>query len=171
MIRGGGLVFGLSQMLNSAAQSRPLAAATRLGDRMRTWGDTRERVARLAGTLGELGVARGDRVAILALNSDRYTEFLSAVWWAGAVVVPMNIRWTAVENAYSLDNSDTAVLFVDRAFLPMVPGIQAGAPRVKHIVFCDDGAPPDGMLSYEALIEQAAPAPDAEAGGEDLAGL
>ena len=164
-------MYGLTEMLRSAAASRPRAASTRCNDRDRTWAETRDRVSRLAGALKGLGVGAGERVAILALNSDRYTEFLSAVWWAGAVVVPMNIRWTAAENAYSLENSEAAVLFVDRAFAPMVREIQAAAPGVTQLVFCDDGPPPDGMTAYEALIEGGAPCPDAEAGGEDLAGL
>ncbi len=168
---GDGFMYGLTEMLKSVAASRPSAGSTRFGARKRTWRETLDRVSRLAGALHDMGVGRGDRVAILALNSDRYTEFFSAVWWAGAVVVPMNTRWTAVENAYSLEDSGASVLFVDQAFLPMVPAIQAAAPCLKHLVFCDDGAVPDGMESYEALIEHHAPCADAEAGGDDLAGL
>jgi acyl-CoA synthetase (AMP-forming)/AMP-acid ligase II len=164
-------MYGLTEMLNSAARSRPGATSTRFRGRTRTWGETRDRVARLAGVLRELGVAPGDRVAILALNSDRYTEFLLAVWWAGAVVVPMNIRWTAAENAYSLENSGARVLFVDQAFAGLTPEIQAASPCLEHVIYCDDGSSPDGMLGYEALLEGHGLSPDAEAGGEDLAGL
>ena len=167
----GAHMYGLTQMLKSAAASRPGAPSTRFNGRDRTWAQTRERVARLAGGLAGLGVGTGDRVAILALNSDRYTEFLSAVWWLGAVVVPMNVRWTAAENAYLLENSGSALLFVDRAFVELVPAIAAAAPGVRHLIFCDDGAAPDGMGSYEDLVAASAPHPDVEAGGEDLAGL
>ena len=170
-LAGDEFMYGLTEMLKSAATSRPTAASTRFGERHRTWRETQDRVARMAAALHGLGVGPGDRVAILALNSDRYTEFLSAVWWAGAVVVPMNTRWTAVENAYSVEDSGSRVLFVDQAFAPMVPAIRAAAPCLKHLVFCDDGAVPDGMASYEALIERHASCADAEAGGEDLAGL
>ena len=138
-------MYGLTEMLKSAAAGRPSAGSTRFGARQRTWRETQDRVSRLAGALHGLGVGAGDRVAILALNSDRYTEFLSAVWWAGAVVVPMNTRWTAVENAYSVEDSGSRVLFIDQAFLPMVEAIRAAAPCLKHLVFCDDGAAPDGM--------------------------
>jgi acyl-CoA synthetase (AMP-forming)/AMP-acid ligase II len=46
--------------------------ATLFEDRTRTWGEVANRVARLAGALRELGIAKGDRVAILMLNQDRY---------------------------------------------------------------------------------------------------
>ena len=66
----------------------------------------------------------GDRVGILALNSDRYLEYFFAVPWAGAALNPVNIRWSVAEIAYSLVDSDTRVLFVDDAFAPMIPALR-----------------------------------------------
>ena len=40
----------------------------------------------------------GDRVAILSLNSDRYLELYLAAGWSGTVIVPLNIRWSPLEN-------------------------------------------------------------------------
>ena len=51
--------------------------------------------------LHRLEVRAGDRVAILAQNSDRYVEVLLGIWWAGAVAVPVNTRWSVAEMAYS----------------------------------------------------------------------
>ena len=54
--------------------------ATIDGARARTWNECGARVARLAGALrGELGLAEGERAAILVLNSDRYFEFSHAM--------------------------------------------------------------------------------------------
>jgi acyl-CoA synthetase (AMP-forming)/AMP-acid ligase II len=44
------------------------------GDRHRSWAEVADRVARLAGALKHLGVGKGDRVAVLMLNQDRYLE-------------------------------------------------------------------------------------------------
>src|SRR4051812_38517022 len=137
-------------MLKAHARARPAARSTICGGRVRTWEETRGRVARLAAGLHALGVGRGDRVAILALNSDHYTEFLFAVWWAGAVVVPMNIRWTAAENAYSLGDCGARALFVDRAFAAGALELAAGCPSLEHVVWCDDGEAPQGFASLEA---------------------
>nr|QQZ49210.1 hypothetical protein JKL49_19070 [Phenylobacterium glaciei] len=49
-------MYGLAEMLNSAARGRPGGPSTRFSGRARTWSETRERVARLAGALKSLGV-------------------------------------------------------------------------------------------------------------------
>jgi long-chain acyl-CoA synthetase len=62
----------LTQGLRRAAQVRPREQSTVFRGRRRVWSDTADRVARIAGGLEQAGMQRGDRVAILALNSDRY---------------------------------------------------------------------------------------------------
>ena len=161
----------LTQFLNSAADTFHNKIASIDGDRQHTWSEWRDRMARLAAALRGLGMTEGDRVAILALNSDRYTEYLYAVWWAGGAVVPMNTRWSAAENAYSLNDSGAQILFVDRNFVPMLDAIRAEASGVKTLIYMSDDAAPEGMLSFEELIAQNAPCNDAMRGGEDLAGL
>jgi acyl-CoA synthetase (AMP-forming)/AMP-acid ligase II len=165
------LMMNLTQMLNSAATETPNTISTRFGDRTRTWSETRDRVSRMAHALKELGVGDGDRVAILALNSDRYTEYYFSVWWAGAVVVPMNVRWSAAENAYSMGDAGAKVLFVDAAFAPMVPAIKAETKSPATVIYLDDTDVPSDMLDYEELIASNDPIEDAYRGGEDLAGL
>ena len=161
----------LTQLLNSAADTFPNKIASIDGDRQHTWSEWRDRMGRLAAALRGLGMAGDERVAILALNSDRYTEFLYGVWWAGGAVVPMNTRWSAAENAYSLNDSGAQILFVDRNFVPMLDAIRAEASGVKTLIYMSDDAAPEGMLSFEELIAQNAPCNDAMRGGEDLAGL
>ncbi len=71
-----------TQGLHRGLQQRPGVPATVFRDRVRTVGEQVDRVARLAGALRELGVRDGQRVAVLALNSDRFAELLLAVPWA-----------------------------------------------------------------------------------------
>ena len=160
----------LTQCIKRAAQVDREGSATIFAERRHTWSDFTARVSRLAGGLRELGVSEGDRVAMLALNSDRYLEYYFAIPWAGAVVVPMNIRWSPAENAYSLNDSGARVMIVDDAFAAMVPKILAQA-TLDTLIYAGEGETPDGMLNYEALIADNAPASDAERGGEDLAGI
>ena len=87
--------LSLMNTVERAAAIRGGVTATQMGDRLRTWREFRDRVARLAAGLKGLGVGDGDRVAMLALNSDWYLEWFYAVPWAGAVFVPVNTRLAA----------------------------------------------------------------------------
>ena len=95
-------MFALTQGLRRAVQIKPNGPSTAFASRRRTWHQTLDRVARVAGALSALGVHRGDRVAILALNSDRYFELMYAIPWIGAAVVPINTRLAAPEIEYVL---------------------------------------------------------------------
>ena len=118
-----------------------------------------------------MGVQEGDRVAILALNSDRYFEYYLSIPWAGACVVPLNVRWSAAENAYSLNDAGAEVLVVDDAFAKMVPALKAKGVNLKRVIFIGEGALPEGMLDYEKLIQVHQPTPDAYRKDDDLAGI
>ncbi|GAA2374199.1 long-chain fatty acid--CoA ligase [Nonomuraea africana] len=161
----------LTQGLHRAVQLTPDLPATICGDRVRTWRESADRVARLAGALRELGVTKGDRVAMLSLNSDRYHEYLLAVWWVGGAVNPVNIRWNPVEIGYSLSESETTVLLVDDLFAAYVPALRDYCPDLATVIHCGDGATPDGMTPYEELITNADPVADLRLGGDSLAGL
>ena len=164
-------MYYLTQSVHRNAQIRGNKIATINGDRQRTWSQIKDRVSRFAGALKSIGVAEGERVAILALNSDRYFEYYFAVPWAGACVVPLNIRWSAPENAYSLKDAGAEVLVVDDAFAKMVPALKAQGVNLKTVIFIGDGELPEGMLSYEKLISVHQPCADTYRNNDDLAGI
>ncbi|HEV7135017.1 MAG TPA: long-chain-fatty-acid--CoA ligase, partial [Steroidobacteraceae bacterium] len=161
----------MTTALRRALQQNPDRALTIFGPRTRTVRESADRIARLAGGLAALGVARGDRVAILALNSDRYHEYLLAVPWLGAVVNPCNIRWSAAELGYALRESETKVLLVDSAFAAMLPALREQWDGLETVVYCGDGAAPDGCVEYEQLIADASPILDVDCGPDDLYGV
>jgi len=148
----------------------PNGAATVFRERRRTWDETGERVARLAGGMINLGLAKGERAAILALNSDRYFEYLLAVPMAGAAVVPINIRLAAPEIAYILRDSVSEILFIDDRFAPVLEVLNGQIPGVRHVIYLGDGPLPAGMRGYEDLLD-AAPLVQPLASDDDLAGI
>ena len=161
----------ITQSLHRALQQHPGRVAVRFKDRQRTFTEFADRVARLAGALQGLGLQAGDRVAMLALNSDRYLEYQMAVLWAGGVLCPCNTRWSAAENLYALDDSGSAILLVDDQFKDLVPQFRSTSKALREVIHCGDGELPAGMHGYEALLAQTAPVPDALRRGEDLAGI
>ncbi|PBJ02722.1 long-chain-fatty-acid--CoA ligase [Pseudomonas sp. ACN5] len=159
----------MTQCLQRTLQQNPVQLATVFGDRRRTYRQFGDRVARLAGALQSLGMTAGDRVGMLALNSDRYLEYIMGVWWGGGVLNPVNIRWSVQEIVYSLDDCSTGILIVDEHFAPLAEKIRISARHVPRFIYAGEGEVPVGMLGFEQLIAQAAPVEDAGRGGEDLA--
>ncbi|MBT3371832.1 MAG: long-chain-fatty-acid--CoA ligase [Rhodospirillaceae bacterium] len=143
--------------------------ATIFGDRKHSWNQFGERIARLAAGLTSLGLERGDRVAVLSLNNDRYMESYFGVPWGGHVLVPINTRLAPPEVVFWLNDSGATVLMVDETFVPMLPKIQDQLETVKHVVFLGDGPAPQGMLSFEGLLAGAAAMGAVESNSEDLA--
>jgi acyl-CoA synthetase (AMP-forming)/AMP-acid ligase II len=161
----------LTQALHRAVQQHPDRVAVRFAGRQLTFRELAERVARLAGALRKLGMRTGDRVAMLALNSDRYLEYQMAVPWGGGVLNPCNIRWASAEILYSLEDSGSTILLVDEAFLPLVDQFRRKSTTLREVVYCGDGDAPAGMYGYESLMAAAELVPDAARRGEDLAGI
>ena len=161
----------LTQSLHRSLQQTPDAPITVFQGRQRSVAQFGERVARFAGALRQLGVSPGDRVGMLSLNSDWYLEYYLATYWAGGAVNPINIRWSAQEIAYSLDDCATRILLVDDSFLPMADELRRLSPTLQTVIHMGNGAAPAGTLSYEALVAETAPVADALRGGEDLAGV
>src|SRR5207244_7729856 len=120
------------------------------GDRKKSWREVGDRVARLASGIRALGAQAGDRVAILSMNSDRYLELYLAAGWSGTVIVPLNIRWSPLENEDAMRDSRAGILFVDKAFAPVGMALVKALPGLK-LVYADDGDTQAGMENCEAL--------------------
>lgn len=163
--------LSLTQPAEKAAAERPGEIFTIFGERRRSNAEFADRVARLAAGLVAHGVRRGDRVAMLAMNSDAYVEYVFAVLWAGAAINPVNARWSVAEMAFSLEDSGTQVLIVDDTFLPRLDALRAAAPGLTTVIHAGDGAPPEGCEGFDALIAAHDPIPDTGACGDDMAAL
>lgn len=165
----------LTQGLHRMLQQQPDKVATwfALPDgcvRARSYGELGARAARIASVLRAHGVESGDRVALLSANSDRYLEFFMATWWAGAIACPVNMRWSAAEMAYSLDDAGVRVLLVDAGFAAMLPAIRGHARERFAPLFFGDAAPgeqpPADLPDLDALQAEAEPAQE-HAGRQD----
>ena len=161
----------LTQPLHKGAREHPDVEAVVFAGRRHRFAELTHRVACLGGVLQRLGMGRGDRVGILALNSDRYIEFIFAALWGGGVFNTVNIRWSAREAVYSLDDCGTTILLVDDAFLPMIDAIRAGSQAVQTIIYIGEHTCPAGALDYRELMAEATPVEDAMRGGDDLAAI
>jgi fatty-acyl-CoA synthase len=112
-----------------------------------SWRDLDRRANRLAHALSSLGVARGERVAVLAHNRGEHFELFFACAKLGALFAPLNWRLAPGELDVVLADCAPRVLFYDRACAPLVArlNVDAGA-RVAL------DAPEAGGGTYEALL-------------------
>ena len=101
------------EQLARAARIRPQGVAFLIGDETRTYAELDDRASRVAGALRDLGVGRGDRVALFLSNQPAFVEAFFAVCRLGAVVVPVNFRLVAAELACILRDSGSRVLIAD----------------------------------------------------------
>ncbi len=112
-------------------------------------------MARLCSALKELGVGRGDRFAVMALNSHRFLELYHAAFLGAGVVNPLNLRLAAKELEYILHDSGTRVCFVDAVFAPVIAQVRK-AVGLEHVVLMGGGDVPHDH-NYEHLLEAVTP--------------
>lgn len=136
--------------LERSARVFPERTAVIDGDLRFTYREIADRSRRLAGALAGRGIAPGDRVAALCANSSTMLEIHNGVPWAGAVLVPLNIRLSPDELGYIVQHSGAALLVADEQFAAAAAAVGAavGIPVVVA------GGADDG---YEQLLAGAEP--------------
>jgi len=162
----------LANLVQRTALRQPDKTATICGGRRQSWSQLMRRVSRFASALKKLDITSGERLAILALNADRYLECQIAALWGELVLVPLNTTWSTEEIALVVDDTASAVLFVDDAFVDQVGQLTARCPSLRAVVHTGESPTPE-VLNYEMLIENAEeiPAPSGKPGGEGLVGI
>ena len=124
-----------------------------------TLGDHLSRVLRLASAMRtELGLKPGDRFAVLAMNGHEFIELYHAAMFGAGIINPLNIRFTAPELAYVLNNSGCKVVFTDPVFATLVERARGEGAKVDKVVVIGgdgdaDGAPSEHpTIGYESLL-------------------
>ncbi len=147
--------------LDRATRLFPDKTAVIDGNVRYTYGTLRERVNRLSNGLRQLGVNRGDKVAVLSPNSHRMLEAFFAVPQLGAVLSPLNYRLTTPEFAYILEHSESTVVLVDWEYADQLAPIVEALPHVSQYIMMRDAEEPTAPLpgqDYETLLAAADPA-------------
>src|SRR5437764_1653654 len=102
----------------SVERDRGATAVVEVGGPSLSYGELWDRASRVAGGLRREGVNRGDRVAIRLPNGIDWVLAFFGAQLAGAVVVPVNIRFAEAEIAYVLEDAGASFTFAAGAGLP-----------------------------------------------------
>jgi long-chain acyl-CoA synthetase len=103
-----------------------------------SFGQTDRLSQQLAAYLQGLGLARGDRVAIMMPNVPQYPVAVAAILRAGFVVVNVNPLYTPRELEHQLKDSGARVIVIIENFARTLEQC-LGATPIKHIVLCTMG--------------------------------
>ncbi len=113
-------------------------------ERRFTYAELDERIDRLAAHLAALGVAKGERVAVLAQNTTETLEVQFAAFRLGAIFVPLNVRLTVHELEFIVGDAGAMVILSDDDLEPMALDLQQRC-RIAHALTY--GAPYEAALA------------------------
>jgi len=116
-----------------------------------------KRIHQLANLLTNMGVQKGDVVAVMDWDSHRYLELYFAVPMIGAILHTVNIRLSPEQMLYTINHAEDKYLFVHKDFEPLVKAISPNFETVRSIIHIDDGDKTykpsfDSQGEYENLI-------------------
>jgi len=109
-----------------------------------------ERINGLVNALFQMGMRKGERIAILEHNCHRHIEVFFAAAKSGMVIVPLNFRLTGKELSFLLNDSEARTLVVGEEFLETANSIRSDIKGLKNVV-CIGKINPE-IENYEGLI-------------------
>ena len=126
----------------------------------KTYAEVGEIVRGLSLGLIDLGIEKGDKVAILSNTRPEWTYFDFAALSAGATVVPIYQTNSAEECQYVLENSDAKVVIVeDDEQLAKIDAIRGQVPKLEHVIRMEGSG---GAVTMEEVNEAGAGVSDAD---------
>jgi amino acid adenylation domain-containing protein len=118
-----------------------------------------DRSLRLARALQELGVGRGDRVAIYMDNSAGCATAIYGTLLAGGVFVVVNPQTKEDKLLYVLDDCEATVLLTEGALTRTALSAAAAAPSVKAVIAASAPEGVEGALAFDDVVASAEPDP------------
>ena len=107
--------------------------------------------ARLAHAMQDMGIGRGDRVALVMRNLPEWVAVYFAATSIGAIIVPLNAWWTGAELAYGISDSGAKMVVLDAPRLERMEGHEDGLSDVEQVIVCR-GDHPLAMVRLEDII-------------------
>jgi len=122
-----------------------------------------------AWALNKQGIRKGDHVATIFLNGNEVLETYLALMKLGAVIVPLNVRFSPKELHYIVEHSDASALILSHEFESYIREIKEDLPKVKR--YLKSGGETSGdMVSLEDIYqEESDQEPPVEIEEEDIA--
>lgn len=163
----------LHRHLLASAERHPDKAVFAARSGTTSYGTLVERAAKLAHTLRALGLARGDRVAILLDGDVDYLAAFYGASMAGGVAVPLCPDTPTEPLVYALAHAAARVAVLDADNLRLLQGQEARLPELRHVLVRGNVAAPLAIptIAYADAVAGTASCFDEGASNADLAAL
>ncbi|MCX5803763.1 MAG: class I adenylate-forming enzyme family protein, partial [Proteobacteria bacterium] len=169
--------MNLSEMLARNARMYPdkIALIERVPDKdlriQLTWKEFDERVNRTANALVAMGIRKGDIVLHWMMNSINWVVAYLGVIRTGAIVAPLNFRFTENDFKYCVDVAEPKAVIIDEQFVEKVKTV-SHPTLPAHTCIVNGRNVPQDMEGFENIIALSNPSPvKVEIGDEDACGL
>lgn len=129
----------LIDFFDRSADLAPARTFVQQGETRRSYGETQAATHRIAAALVRDGLRPGDRVGVYMPNDWRGLEAMLGLYRAGCVMVPVNVRNAAMQNAQILQAAGVKALLYHSAFAEDVAGVRATCSALAHLICIDDG--------------------------------
>lgn len=127
-------------------------------DREFTWKQFAARVYRLANGLKDMGIRKGDRVAIMSRNNNANLEAYYGIAMAGGVSVPLNYRLLSKEVEYIINHSGARAIIAEHLYADLLRDVQTEFKTVEFTLEIDSFDKAEGGragIPYEEFINAA----------------
>ena len=146
------ITVNVGNIIRFDARNYPNKEALVCGETRLTYAQLNNRVNSLANGLLNLGIKKGDNVAIMLQNCSEYIEIYLALAKLGAVAVPLNFMYKGMGLKFLMDNSDAKMLFLEERTREDVEKIKNDLTKIQPQGYIFVGADmPRGYVSYEDL--------------------
>ena len=167
---GGSQEKTIRTLLETSVSRKPDKVLFAFKDQQVTYSEVLRTVSRIANGFLNLGIKKGDRVAILLPNCLEFPFCWLAANMMGAVMVPVNSRFVGDEVKYILNHSEAKLLVTSNGHRGMIEETRSGLNFLDHIINIDKhGRERD--IPYSSLLEASAVPPPASIDEDDLAVL
>lgn len=163
--------MNVAEMLYSNARKYPEKEAIVFKDLRFNYSEMDHLSNQFANALINLGIKKGDRIAIMMRNSEKYVAVYFGILKAGAIVVPINISLMKNEVQFIINNCEAKAFVFDPIFWPVLNGIEKELPLVKDFI-CSNGIEVQDFKIYQEMINSSSiDAPPVTINEEDICSI
>lgn len=129
--------MNLVQSLAETAKKKGEKPAYIFMDQSVSYDQLNKMVTKFSSSLANMGIGKGDNVALIVGNSPHFLVGLYGIMKAGATVIPINPMYTADEIHYLLQNGDVKTIIALDILLPVIQSLTTRLPSLEHIIVCE----------------------------------